>query len=111
MEILDEHTVFEKYIKATKSWGVMLSWGQDFKEEDFPEAEELNKACPKLDIMEVQRLYTEMLFIKFDKELEAREFFGTVVGEDGPTKTNPYNGPIKIYSCLFGPFGCVAENS
>jgi hypothetical protein len=50
--------------------------------------------------------------LSFDTEAEAREAYGSTVGEDGPTKTNPYSGPVKVHACLCGPDGKIrTENT
>ena len=48
----------------------------------------------------------------FSSEEEARKAYGSTVGEDGPTPTNTYPGPTKVYACLCGPDGKIrTENS
>lgn len=50
-------------------------------------------------------------FAIFDTEEEMNSFYDKIVGDDGPTKSNPYNGPIRVYALTFGPNGMLNENT
>lgn len=41
-------------------------------------------------------------FIVCATEIEAREAYDGIVGDDGPTPHNSYNGPCRIYAVLYG---------
>lgn len=50
--------------------------------------------------------------ISFDSEEEAWEAYNSTVGEDGSTRSNPYNGKTRVYALLFDPNGIpVTENT
>lgn len=44
-------------------------------------------------------------FIFFDTEEELDHHYLMTVGDDGPTITNPYNGPVRVYALTCGPDG------
>jgi len=50
-------------------------------------------------------------FSIFDTEEEMDAFYDLIVGDDGPTKSNPYNGPIRVYALTCGPNGLMNENT
>lgn len=41
----------------------------------------------------------------FDTAEERDAAYQNTVGDDGPTKTNPYNGPCRIYALTISPDG------
>lgn len=50
-------------------------------------------------------------FSIFDNEKDMENFYNKIVGDDGPTELNPYNGPIKVYALTCGPNGLLNENT
>jgi len=50
-------------------------------------------------------------FCIFDTKEEVEAFYDMIVGDDGPTKSNPYNGPIRVYALTCGPNGLMNENT
>lgn len=50
-------------------------------------------------------------FSIFDTKEEMEAFYDMIVGDDGPTKSNPYNGPIRVYALTCGPNGLMNENT
>jgi hypothetical protein len=50
-------------------------------------------------------------FSIFDTEEEMEAFYDMIVGDDGPTKSNPYDGPIRVYALTCGPNGLMNENT
>jgi hypothetical protein len=51
------------------------------------------------------------LLLLLDTEDAARLLFDQVVGDDGPTQTNSYTGPHRVYAYLAGPDGGITENT
>lgn len=51
------------------------------------------------------------IMLVIDHEPTAMAQFRQVVGDDGPTKTNQYAGPHRVYAYLTGPDGGVTENT
>ena len=50
-------------------------------------------------------------FTTFSTTKEMQEFYDKIVGDDGPTKSNPYDGPIRVYALTCGPEGFLTENT
>lgn len=95
----------EDYLKVSEIYGVFLS-------SDESDSEELAKAVPLLSEDELLLLVMHKeIFLPFDNKAEAREFFDSVVGDDGPTKTNKYDGPARVYALMGGPSGWLTENT
>lgn len=74
---------------------------------------ELIKAAPYLNYDEDHQLLIEGCgTLVFDSEEEMNETFELTVGDDGPTKTNPYNGPARVYALTCSPDGqLLTENT
>jgi len=71
--------------------------------------EEVRKAAPWMTLD--QYMENEGWLI-FDSEAEMLATYRQTVGDDGPTKSNPYKGPAKVYACTCGPDGSqLAENT
>lgn len=89
-------------------WTLYLSF-------DWEYDAEIVKAAPILQDTYKNRSYdlTEgFAVLWFDSEEEARQAFGSTVGDDGPTRTNPYDGPALVYALLISPEGrMVTENT
>jgi hypothetical protein len=105
MKIMNSFELFELYLKSAEKYGCLLSGGSQV------EPSELQRAVPLLPYENVLDLCFRNVFVMFDTREEAKAFFDTVVGEDGPTKTNPYNGPANVYACWGGPEGIISENT
>lgn len=114
MEIYSDFDLLEKYTKSSGKYIVMLSCSNF--EDDFIGTDafsQLKKAVPMItDYGELVKLFTgDTLFVEFDNSDAARDFFDTVVGDDGPTRLNSYNGPARVFACLSGPNGLITENT
>lgn len=87
--------------RGTGQWTLYLSF-------DWEYDAEIVKAAPILrDIYESKphELTDGFALLWFESEEEAREAFLSTVGDDGPTRTNPYDGPAKVYALLIAPDG------
>lgn len=104
------HVLLTRTAAHLGRWCVYLSIPTD----DVPEAV---KAAPCLKDLDhpgdmIDAVVNGRAFLSYWDEADAREAFNTVVGDDGPTKTNPYDGPCRIYACLISPTsGIVTENT
>jgi hypothetical protein len=97
MKGLCQIRVLEALCKATKQWGMFISIF--CKDIGSGEVDEICKAAPYLKDDE----YTQMLadgcgVFLFDTEEEMEQHYYQTVGDDGPTKTNPYDGPARVYA-------------
>lgn len=86
--------------KTKGCYGLYLSFGDEFN------PGELKKAVPFLDlgslepddIGDYQAVCDEYMFVECKSKAECYRLFNQVVGDDGPTKSNPYNGPTRVYA-------------
>ena len=91
-------------------WGMMLSYtsacGADVYIDDLP------KAVPFLDSPDVFSLCVEEhLYVFCDTSEDIHALYGQVVGDDGPTKLNPYSGPVRVYALTCGPDGTLGTEN
>lgn len=90
--------------RLTSRWALHLSVSTD------DPYTEIVKAAPMLTFCEHTLDGGVVLF--FTDKIEAWRNFNLVVGDDGPTPTNPYDGPARVYALLVGPDGfAVTENT
>lgn len=107
MDVIDHWTLFEQFLQCSKKYGVLLSCSSD-----NPLPEEVEKAAPGLSRTEYILLASgDKMYAIFDTYHEANAFFWKVVGDDGPTQNNPYNGPVRVFACMGGPEGIITENT
>ena len=112
--------VMQLYCCTTKKWAVFYSGlnSEEPRSSDYGEwgkyLEEQKKAFifldPESDNYHQIRMDGEGFSI-FDTEEEMEAFYDMIVGDDGPTKSNPYNGPIRVYALTCGPSGLMNENT
>jgi len=104
MEKLDHSMVLQKLCKSTKKWGCFFS----LINEDFTKSTEIVKAAPWLSLdndLDCQMICDESGYVLFDSEEECHLIYDKTVGDDGPKKLNPYNGPARIYMLTCNPDG------
>jgi hypothetical protein len=94
----------EALARASRKWVLYLSHSAG------PE-EELSSAVLGVSREDLLDLIDGRIWLTFDTEATAFAVFGGVVGDDGPTKTNPYNGKCRVYAFLAGPEGGITENT
>jgi len=98
MQILSGNNTFKLLCKTTNKFGILLSQSWDVNSDQYS-FEETAKAVPFLDSFKDAQLFVDGVgIILFDTEAEMRDAFSQVVGDDGPTKNNPYNGPARWYA-------------
>lgn len=102
-EILDNHKLFQLACKLQGKWGLLLGFHW---EEEEGWLDEMVKACPFLDLQtDYQAVGDGQGVLFFDTREEMEHYFDLVVGDDGPTKLNPYDGPAKVYALTCSPIG------
>lgn len=108
MKTLTKFNLLENYTTVSGKYVVMLSCSNLDVCTD-----ELKKAVPMItDYGDIVNLLTgDTLFFEFDYNDAAIDFFDTVIGDDGPTRLNSYNGPARVFACLSGPNGLITENT
>ena len=80
---------------------------------------DLLEAAPWLETVETEQgpghhvlWFSGEFYIFFDSEEEMYKCFNATVGDDGPTKSNPYEGQIRIYALTCGADGSLqTENT
>lgn len=96
---LDTFQVFKLLCRSTAKWGLYLSGGHA----DPLEAE---KAAPILSFQDhPQQVVDGFAILLYDDEGSCRAAYDRIVGDDGPTKTNPYDGPARWYALTCDPAG------
>lgn len=118
MELLtDSVLVLAALCKGRKSYGMLASFPTPTTEEweDLNKyIEELYKAAPYLtrEVLTGQdTLFTGHVYLFFSSEEEMLEYYDATVGDDGPTKTNKYNGPVKVYAITCDPNGVLLNEN
>lgn len=66
---------------------------------DCEDLDEIQKAAPYIDpSTDAQFIVEGGGVIICDDDAEMDRLYQSTVGDDGPTKTNPYNGPQRVYA-------------
>jgi hypothetical protein len=100
MKILDRTKVIITMCILAEKYGMYIS----FIEQD--NIAEIIEAAPYLDFSEHHQIFMDGHgWILFDSEEEMIDCYEKTVGDDGPTKSNPYNGKIRVYAVTCSPKG------
>ena len=68
--------------------------------------DELFKAAPYLDLYEHIQVITDGVgYLLFDNKDECTQYYDQTIGADGPTQSNQYDGPQRVYALTCGPDG------
>lgn len=110
MDKLTVTDLVQQYCKLTKRWAVVLYPGDD------DALSEIENAAPFIDFKgdnnDHQAIIDGEMVVLCDSETECDRVFNSIVGDDGPTELNPYDGPCKIYAWTCGPDGeILTENT
>lgn len=109
--------LFQAHCKTTGLYGLYV---QRRHELDHLESGLLDttKGCPFLGFFpsphnpHAQVIFNGEGFFFFDTSEELERHYDQVVGEDGPTASNPYTGPATWYGLTCGPDGnLITENT
>jgi len=112
MKALSDFDTFKIVAKATAKWCLFVS----FSDADTGVMDEVYKAAPWLKNLDYGVVIDLVVngdgIVTFDSEQECWAAFHSTVGDDGPTKTNPYKGPVKVYACVCDNTGVLlSENT
>jgi len=95
--------------KATGRCGMLL---EPFIPNMKNPLEEIIKAAPYLSMDDMQIIFDEHGIILFDNRAEMDATFELTVGDDGPTDTNPYDGPARVWALTCDESGqLLSENT
>lgn len=110
MRFYGKHEAFRLLCRVTKKWGMHVAWPCVMGQQQI---EELFKAAPYLDAEKhLQEICDGEAFLLFDTEEELVMFYDLTVGDDGPTETNNYSGPMRVYAVTYDNRGrCHNENT
>lgn len=89
--------LLQLHCKASGCWGLLLrlpDWSEPITKLNM--SSEVRKAAPYLQGDWSVWPGDTVFFFGTRKEIEG--MFWQTVGEDGPTKTNSYNGPARVYA-------------
>lgn len=114
MKCLDHLDALKTICKVSKKFGMYFGGFYDrHTAEKVDDWDEIVKAAPWLDLDVPGQCFADGSgFLLFSSKREAWKIFGQTVGDEGPTKTNPYNGRVSIYAILCGPDGeLMTENT
>lgn len=112
MKLLSHTEFLEEFCRATGKFAMYVNC-YDMNGEDpgmVTPMEEFIKAAPYLK-KNYQILADGSGYLVFDTEEEMNKHYRLTVGNDGPTKQNPYQGPARVYALTCGPAGTVNENT
>jgi hypothetical protein len=105
------HEALCRLCKAVGKCGLYLFLDSDMDGNSFS-PKEYQKAVPFLDFTDVtsddedwQCLMDEHMFVLCDTYEECTRLFESVVGDEGATKTNPYNGPCRVFAMTINEKG------
>lgn len=107
-EMYDSVSLFKEFCRVTKRWGLYLSWGTPPGVTD----DEVLKAAPYLaEHRNTQAFFSKNAFVTFGTMAELYECYQSTVGDDGPTPTNRYFGPARVYALTIGPDGRAMDEN
>ncbi|MDE2425651.1 MAG: hypothetical protein KGO96_07070 [Elusimicrobia bacterium] len=92
--------MLQELCKAKKKFGIKVHFvNPDVWDKEMSYTGEIKKAIPFLDEEQIfELILNETAWLLFDTRKEMQTAYDSIVGDDGPTKLNPYNGPIRIYA-------------
>jgi hypothetical protein len=110
MKTLDIFAVLQALCKASGKWGMLLTFpdwiAQKQELNSFLDDKNRLLACPFINLQQHgQCLVDGRAYILCDSEEECQKLYGQIVGDDGPTKQNPYDGWFRVYAITCSPEG------
>lgn len=109
MRPVDEHQALGLICNGQRCWGIFVSIG--WRSAGPPAAadarlEHIHRAAPVLNRPECTQIIIDgQGILLFDTECEMLAIFRSIVGDDGPTETNPYEGPCCVSAITADPEG------
>lgn len=99
MESLTGFDVLQRVCKLSGKFGLYISLHVPRELEDSGMWPEAAQAATFLDFAtHAQIMIDGYGWFLFDAQAEMEAAFWQCVGDDGPTKANPYNGPMRVYA-------------
>ena len=101
---MNAHEITEQFAICSKQFVLYLSHSAG----DYTELASATHTLSQLDQVD---LLDGKIWLTFPTYAAALDVFGGIVGDDGPTHTNSYDGPGRVYALLAGPDGLITENT
>ena len=115
---LSRMEVFQELCKASEKWGLYISFDVDWYwgtyVTDGKKANEIALATNRrlVDTRDHQCVVDGQATYLFDTEESMINAYLDIVGDDGPTEQNTYDGEVKVYAITCDPEGCLlTENT
>ena len=106
MRKLEITELVQHYCKLSGKWAVVLCTPEESSFAD------LQDAANFLTEDDCQAMTDGLMIVMCDSEDEHWTVFNSIVGDDGPSDLNSYNGPCRIYAWTCGPDGDIlTENT
>jgi len=102
MQSLNYCDCFKSTCALYEKWGLYLYYDQNTLHSD------LLLAAPFIsfdDYMQDNRVFL------FDTEEECNKYFNMVIGDDGPTESNKYDGECRVYALTCDPLGVLRNEN
>lgn len=97
MKLLNQTETLQELCRLSSKPGMFIAWVEDH-------LVEVVKAAPYLKDY-VQAQFDGSAYMLFKDEREMMRYYRRTVGDDGPTKQNPYDGPARVYALTCGADG------
>lgn len=97
--------LMQAYSKVTGKPCMYISFGDEIYTDAREWFDEICKAAPYLNIGHYGQILADgQAILEFDSEEEMNRHYDMTVGDDGPTKLNPYDGLARVYAltCING---------
>jgi hypothetical protein len=108
-KVFSLHEVAQELAKATGKPVVFL--GYDWNNNGDTDPTEIFKAAP-IFRDNIQACGDGYGFVLCDDEPQMRKVFDSIVGDDGPTKSNSYDGAVRVYALAIDASGeMLTENT
>jgi len=101
---------FQLLCKSTGQWGLYISFN-DWNLDESEYIIEAEKAAPYLDFDQHEQIIMDGRGIILGDKAEIEKLFSLTVGDDGPTKSNPYTGPMRVYALTCDSTGALSNEN
>lgn len=103
------HEILSELCRLRKQWGIFLYCAVDQE----VSLQDIQKAAPWFsDDLAAYFALDSGAYVFFDSQMEMDAAYYRTVGDDGPSPSNPYDGPAKVYALTCSPTGTLrTENT
>src|SRR6267142_5136915 len=94
MKSFTQTEIFREACRALNKFGLYISFEFTTNLDS-----DLFLAAPYLNFQEHSQIIIDGVgYLLFDTREEMESHYRQTVGDDGPTETNPYDGPVRVYA-------------